>query len=62
MPDHYIFLVFSGSIGSPKTRVKEDSELPCESWELNQHPLKEKLLLLSSEPSPEPQNLEFFKN
>lgn len=42
------------SIRSPETGVIDSYELPCRLWELNPGPLKEQLVLLTSEPCPSP--------
>ena len=49
---------------SPATGVTDSCELPCGYWELNPGPLEEQPVLLTTEPSPQPEytilNAEFF--
>ena len=44
-------------VGCPGTGVTHSCALPCSCWELNLGPLEEQPVLLTTEPSPQPQKL-----
>jgi hypothetical protein len=49
-------------MGSPGARVTDNHVLLHESWELNLGPLEEQLVLLTFEPSLQPQRIYFSES
>jgi hypothetical protein len=57
----YLHLCLCESVGTPGTGLIDSFELPCGCWELNTHLLEEQSVLLTADPSLQPQVCGIFQ-